>query len=62
MTDLCKFLDGVDHKMSLYDPCLIGNFLDLSRSEKGDLRCVFKDTLVEARPKDAVVSASPDSY
>lgn len=51
---LCEFLDQITHKVSLYDPCLLQNFLSLSRNERADLRTVFRNTLVQARPNSTV--------
>ena len=55
---LCDFLDKIEHRISLYDPCLVENFSSLSKAVKSDLRTVFNNSLVQARPRHAVTLVS----
>ena len=49
-----KYLSNMKHKMSLFDAPLLNNFSSISKTEAADLRKVFDNTLVKARPQDAV--------
>jgi alpha-amylase len=51
---MLKYLDDMHHKFSLYDSPLLYNFSSISTTEKGDLRKVFDDSLVQRRPESAV--------
>lgn len=52
--EMSDWLDEMAHKFSLYDSPLLNNFGSISTTEKGDLRKVFDNTLVQLRPTDAV--------
>lgn len=52
---LHKWLDRMSPHFSLYDVPLMFKIHRLSTREDGDLRRVFDDTLVQTRPKNAVV-------
>lgn len=52
--EMLQYLDDMNHKFSLYDSPLVYKFSEISQSEKADLRKVFDDTLVQARPETAV--------
>lgn len=52
--DLTKWLDKMNHKMSLYDSPLLNNFSSFSKQESADLRKVFDGSLVQAKPVNAV--------
>jgi alpha-amylase len=52
---LLKYLDAVGNRMSLFDASLHHNFYDASRKGKHyDLRQIFDETLVKARPDKSV--------
>lgn len=52
--EMLEYLDQMNHKFSLYDSPLVYKFSETSKTEKADLRKVFDDTLVQARPDAAV--------
>jgi alpha-amylase len=52
--EMLKYLEAMEHKYSLYDSPLVYNFAKISTGEKADLRKVFDDSLVQARPDRAV--------
>ncbi|KAK4944405.1 hypothetical protein LTR66_014507, partial [Elasticomyces elasticus] len=51
---LTKWLDKMGHKFSLFDAPLLYNFSRLSTTEDADLRTVFDNSLVKAKPVNAV--------
>ena len=51
---LLAYLDGMQHKWSLFDAPLLSNFSRLSQEFQGDLRTVFDGSLVKERPDQAV--------
>ena len=51
---LTAWLSHMNHKMSLFDSPLLDNFSSLSSTENADLRKVFDNTLVKAKPDSAV--------
>jgi alpha-amylase len=51
---MSKWLDDMDHKFSLYDAPLLYNFSQISKTEGGDLRKVFDNSLVQKQPISAV--------
>lgn len=51
---LLDYLEQMDHKFSLYDSALVYKFSEASQTEKADLRKIFDDTLVKAKPEAAV--------
>ena len=51
---LTDYLSKMDHKFSLFDAPLVENFHSVSTSERGDLRKVFDNSLVQAEPYNAV--------
>lgn len=53
---LLEHLRLMDHQISLFDVPLVGRFSVISNTRNADLRQVFKGTLVEQRPRHAVVS------
>lgn len=52
--EMLEWLEEMHHHFTLYDSPLVYNFSRLSTAEKGDLRTVFDDTLVQKRPESAV--------
>ncbi|KAJ5894965.1 hypothetical protein N7495_006656 [Penicillium taxi] len=54
VTFLLKYLKRTDFQISLFDVPLLGRFSLVSKAEGGDLRKIFKGTLVEKSPKHAV--------
>jgi alpha-amylase len=53
---LLKYLKMMDYEISLFDVPLLGRFAAISRMAGGDLRKIFRGTLVEKMPNHAVVS------
>jgi alpha-amylase len=54
---LAKFIEFMDHQISLFDVQLVSNFSKVSLlSDKGDLRKVLDDSLALWKPDHAVVS------
>jgi len=51
---LTEYLEKMDHKFSLFDAPLVGNFSRISTGDKADLRSVFDNTLVKVEPYNAV--------
>ncbi|KAK4167034.1 alpha-amylase [Cladorrhinum sp. PSN259] len=52
---LAKFLEYMDHRLSLFDVQLVHNFSDISLlGDRGDLRKVFDDALVLWKPDNSV--------
>ena len=58
LDDMTKYLERMGKKFSLFDAPLVYNFSQLSKTEGGDLRNVFNDTLVKTVPVNAVVGLS----
>ncbi len=56
LADMSAYLQRMGKKFSLFDAPLVYNFSQLSKTEGGDLRKVFDDTLVQIEPVNAVVS------
>ena len=56
---MLEYLKQMDHKYSLFDSPLLYNFSKSSKTEDADLRKVFDDSLVQAKPECAVVSHHP---
>jgi alpha-amylase len=52
---LLKYLELMDYGVSLFDVPLLGHFAAISKTAGGDLRNIFKGTLVEQMPSHAVV-------
>jgi alpha-amylase len=54
---LAKFIEFMDHRISLFDVQLVSNFSKVSMlQEKGDLRKVLDDSLALWKPENTVVS------
>ena len=51
---LTEYLSEMGHKFNLFDAPLVENFHRISTSERGDLRSVFDNSLVQAEPYNAV--------
>ncbi|MCJ1369326.1 hypothetical protein MMC20_000536 [Loxospora ochrophaea] len=51
---LRKYIDRMNHRVSLFDVPLIYNFLSISRTKAADLTKVFDNTLVKAESNHAV--------
>ncbi|KAJ5099890.1 hypothetical protein N7532_006891 [Penicillium argentinense] len=51
---LLKYLEVMDNRVSLFDVPLLGRIAAISQTENSDLRKIFKGTLVEQRPDQAV--------
>ena len=51
---LTDYLSKMEHKFSLFDAPLVGNFSRLSTGDRADLRAVFDETLVKVEPYNAV--------
>lgn len=54
LDDMCRYLERMGRKFSLFDAPLVYNFSSLSKTEAADLRKVFDDTLVSCEPVNAV--------
>ena len=52
--EMLEYLEKMQHKFSLYDSPLLNNFSQLSKTENADLRTVFDNSLVKAKPDSAV--------
>ena len=52
--DMTDYIQRMRHKFSLFDAPLVYNFSQISRTENGDLRTIFNDTLVKYEPVNAV--------
>jgi alpha-amylase len=50
----------MEYEVSLFDVPLLGRFVAISKMAGGDLRKIFKGSLVEQSPKHAVVSLHQD--
>jgi alpha-amylase len=65
---LAKFIEFMDHRISLFDVQLVSNFSKVSMlQEKGDLRKVLDDSLALWKPEHALVSScliqpKPDTH
>lgn len=59
---LAKYIEYMDHRLSLFDVRLVSNFSRLSLCPNADLRSVFEGTLVALKPANAVVSFSARCY
>jgi glycosidase len=59
---MCKWLDKMNRKFSLFDAPLLYNFSRLSTTEDADLRTVFDNTLVKVEPVNTVVSHLPTGH
>jgi alpha-amylase len=53
---LVDWLTGMGENFSCFDAPLVYNFHHISIAEKSDLRTVFDNSLVQAKPENAVVS------
>lgn len=53
---LLKYLEAMHHQVSVFDVPLLGRFSAISKTKGGDLRKIFRGTVVEQRPSHAVVS------
>ncbi|KAJ5179275.1 hypothetical protein N7492_002485, partial [Penicillium capsulatum] len=51
---LVNYLKVMNYGVSLFDVPLLGKFAAISKTERGDLRRIFKETLVEKFPHHAV--------
>lgn len=54
--ELVGYLEQMQYTVSAYDVPLLNKFSALSRTRGGDLRTIFKDTLVQRKPQHTVVS------
>lgn len=52
---LARYIEFMNHRLSLFDVRLVQNFSRLSWQPRGDLRSVFAGTLVGIKPENAVV-------
>lgn len=52
---IVDYLDQLENKVAAYDVPLVEKFSELSHTHEADLRGIFKDTLVQRRPDQAVV-------
>lgn len=55
---LAKYIQFMNHRLSLFDVRLVSNFSRLSMHTGADLRTVFDGSLVSIKPKNAVVRQS----
>lgn len=55
---LAKYIQFMNHRLSLFDVRLVSNFSRLSMHPGADLRTVFDGSLVTIKPGNAVVSQS----
>lgn len=53
-SDMAAYLERMDHKFSLFDAPLVYNFSQASKTPSADLSKIFDDTLVQAKPINAV--------
>lgn len=54
--EMLQYLNDMHHRFSLYDSPLLNNFSQISTTPDADLRKVFDNSLVQAKPDSAVVS------
>lgn len=59
LADMSAYLQRMGKKFSLFDAPLVYNFSQLSKTEGGDLRTVFDNSLVQVEPINAVVRLIP---
>jgi glycosidase len=57
---LLGYLRFMEYEVSLFDVPLLGRFAAISKMAGGDLRKIFKGSLVEQSPKHAVVRLHQD--
>lgn len=62
LNDMCRYLDRMGRKFSLFDAPLVYNFSSASTTESADLRKIFDDTLVKSEPVNAVTLVSAEWY
>lgn len=55
---LTEYLEKMQHKFSLFDAPLVGNFHKISTGDKADMRSVFDESLVQCEPYNAVTLVS----
>lgn len=53
---LAKYIEYMNHRLSLFDVRLVSNFSRMSSHPNADLRTVFDGSLVSVKPNNAVVS------
>ena len=53
---LAKYIEYMNHRISLFDVALCSNFSRLSLQDNSDLRTVFDGSLVSMKPRNSVVS------
>ena len=53
--EMLQYLKDMNHPFTLYDSPLVYNFSRTSKEEKRDLRKIFDGSLVQAKPKAAVI-------
>jgi alpha-amylase len=58
LDDMCKYLERMGKKFSLFDAPLVYNFSQASKTENADLTKIFEGTLVQTVPVNAVVRIS----
>jgi alpha-amylase len=56
---IMDYLETLENKIVAYDVPLVEKFSELSHTRDADLRGIFKDTLVQRRPDQAVVRDPP---
>jgi alpha-amylase len=56
---IMDYLETLENKIVAYDVPLVEKFSELSHTRDADLRGIFKDTLVQRRPDQAVVRNPP---
>lgn len=56
---LAKYIEYMNHRLTLFDVRLVSNFSRLSFCPNADLRSVFDGSLVSIKPNNAVVSPLP---
>jgi alpha-amylase len=59
---LLNYLKLMEYRVSLFDVPLLGRFAVVSQTEGGDLRKIFKGTLVEQCPSYAVVRSNNSPF
>jgi alpha-amylase len=52
--EMLDWLEDMKHPFTLYDSPLVYSFSQISKTERGDLRKVFDNSLVQAKPDSAV--------
>ena len=55
---LARYIEQMNHRISLFDVRLVSNMSRISMARHGDLRTIFHESLALHKPSNAVVSTS----